>query len=58
MLDFYYVTKNFFLSKTATLFTFRSASYKMNEFKQELFEKAGIGIPHEDIECNDVCIFG
>jgi hypothetical protein len=30
----------------------------MNEYKQELFEKAGVGIPHEDIESNDVCIFG
>ncbi len=30
----------------------------MNEFKHELFEKAGIGIPNEDIESNDVCIFG
>ncbi len=30
----------------------------MNEYKQELFEKAGIGIPHEDVESNDVCIFG
>ena len=25
---------------------------------QELFEKAGIGIPHEDVETNDVCTFG
>lgn len=30
----------------------------MHEFKQELFEKAGIGIPHEDTESNDVAIFG
>ena len=30
----------------------------MNEFKQELFEKAGIGIPHEDVETNDICILG
>ena len=30
----------------------------MSEMKQELFEKAGIGIPHEDIETNDVAIFG
>ena len=26
--------------------------------QQELFEKAGIGIPHEDMETNDVCTFG
>ena len=30
----------------------------MNEFKHELFEKAGIGIPNEDIESNDIAIFG
>uniref|UniRef100_A0A3S6C4S9 Glycogen [starch] synthase n=1 Tax=Tigriopus japonicus TaxID=158387 RepID=A0A3S6C4S9_TIGJA len=40
------------------LFDIGSAGAKMNEFKHELYEKAGIGIPHEDIEANDVCIFG
>ncbi len=40
------------------LFDVGSASFKMNDFKQELFEKAGIGIPHEDVESNDVSIFG
>ncbi len=40
------------------LFDVGSASQKMNEFKHELFEKAGIGIPHEDIESNDVTILG
>ena len=40
------------------LFDVGSAAHKMNEYKQELFEKAGIGIPHEDVESNDVCIFG
>ena len=30
----------------------------MNELKQELYDKAGIGIPHEDNETNDVTIFG
>ncbi len=40
------------------LFDVGSASFKMNEFKQELFEKAGIGIPHEDVETNDICILG
>ncbi len=40
------------------LFDIGSASFKMDEFKHELFEKAGIGIPHEDVECNDVCILG
>ena len=40
------------------LFDIASASQKMNEFKQELYDKAGIGIPSEDIETNDVTIFG
>lgn len=40
------------------LFDIGSGSFKMNEFKNDLFEKAGIGIPHEDIEANDVAIFG
>lgn len=40
------------------LFDIGSASHKMNEFKQELYDKAGIGVPHEDIETNDVAILG
>ena len=40
------------------LFDIGSSSHKMNEFKNELYEKAGIGIPHEDTETNDVTIFG
>ena len=40
------------------LFDIASASQKMNDFKQELYDKAGIGIPHEDVETNDVTIFG
>ena len=40
------------------MFDVGSAGYKMNEFKQELYDKSGIGIPHEDIETNDVAIFG
>ena len=40
------------------LFDVGSAAAKMNEYKQELFEKAGIGIPHEDVESNDVSLFG
>ena len=40
------------------LFDVGSAAFKMAEFKHELYEKAGIGIPNEDIETNDVCIFG
>ena len=40
------------------LFDIASAAQKMNEFKQELYDKAGIGIPHEDVETNDVAILG
>ena len=40
------------------LFDVGSASHRMAEFKHELYEKAGIGIPHEDTETNDVCLFG
>ena len=30
----------------------------MNDWKQELYEKAQIGIPHQDRECNDLIILG
>ena len=40
------------------LFDVGSAAYKMNEFKQELYNAAGIGAPHGDTEVNDVVIFG
>lgn len=40
------------------LFDVGSASHKMAEFKHELYEKAGIGIPHEDTETNDCAILG
>lgn len=40
------------------LFDIASASAKLNEWKQELWEKTGVGIPHADIECNDSVIFG
>jgi len=40
------------------LFDVGSAAVKMNEWKQELFEKSGIGCPHEDSEVNDVILFG
>ena len=40
------------------LFDVGSAAHKMNEFKQELFDTAGIGAPHGDVEVNDVIIFG
>ena len=40
------------------LFDVGSAAHKMSQFKQELFDTAGIGAPHRDIEVNDVIIFG
>jgi len=40
------------------LFDVGSAAHKMAEFKHELYEKAGIGIPNEDTETNDCAIFG
>lgn len=40
------------------LFDVGSASWKLNEWKQELWDKSGIGIPHGDVECNDSVIFG
>ena len=40
------------------LFDIGSAASKMSMFKQELFDTAGIGAPHGDIEVNDVIIFG
>ena len=40
------------------LFDVGSAAYKMNDFKQELYDSAGIGAPQGDQEVNDVTIFG
>lgn len=40
------------------LFDIGTGSAKLNEWKQELWEKTGVGIPHADIECNDSVIFG
>ncbi|CAB4067182.1 GYS [Lepeophtheirus salmonis] len=40
------------------LFDIGSAAFKLNDIKQDLFEKAGIGIPHSDAETNDITIFG
>ena len=40
------------------LFDIGTASWKLSEWKQELWDKASIGIPHGDIECNDSVIFG
>jgi len=40
------------------LFDIGSAAHRMSEIKQELYDKAGIGIPHDDSETNEVAIFG
>ncbi|RCN42050.1 starch synthase [Ancylostoma caninum] len=40
------------------MFDIGSGASKMNEWKQELFDRCRIGIPHEDIESNDAVIFG
>lgn len=40
------------------LFDIGSASWNLDRYKQELFDKSGIGIPHADVEANDAVIFG
>lgn len=35
-----------------------SAAWKLDEFKNELWEKCGVGVPHLDIEANDAIILG
>lgn len=40
------------------LFDVGSAAYKLNEFKQEMYDTAGIGSPEGDNEVNDVILFG
>ncbi|PVD33921.1 hypothetical protein C0Q70_05183 [Pomacea canaliculata] len=40
------------------LFDIGSAAWKLDEFKHELWENAGIGIPWHDRESNDAVIFG
>lgn len=40
------------------LFDIGSGSWKLDEFRNEMWEKSGIGIPHLDIECNDAIILG
>jgi len=43
---------------TVVLFDIGTAAGNMNAWKHELYEKTHIGIPHEDIEVNDLVIFG
>lgn len=40
------------------LFDLGSGSPNMNNWKQELFDRCHIGVPHEDIESNDAVILG
>uniref|UniRef100_A0A182QDI6 Glycogen [starch] synthase n=1 Tax=Anopheles farauti TaxID=69004 RepID=A0A182QDI6_9DIPT len=40
------------------LFDIGSAAWKMDGYKQELWDSSNIGIPHLDIECNDAIILG
>ena len=40
------------------LLDINSAAWKLDRYKHELFEKSGIGIPHDDTESNDAVIFG
>ncbi|KAL0280825.1 UNVERIFIED_CONTAM: hypothetical protein PYX00_002005 [Menopon gallinae] len=40
------------------LFDIGSGAWKLDEYKQELWEKASLGIPHPDIESNDAVILG
>ncbi|KAL1501364.1 hypothetical protein ABEB36_006696 [Hypothenemus hampei] len=40
------------------LFDVGSAAWKLDEYKQELWNKTNIGVPHLDIEANDAIILG
>lgn len=40
------------------LFDIGSGAWKLDEFRQELWEKCNVGIPHLDIETNDAAILG
>lgn len=40
------------------LFDIGSAAWNLDNYKKELFEKSGVGIPQHDSESNDAVIFG
>ncbi|XP_011496033.1 PREDICTED: glycogen [starch] synthase isoform X2 [Ceratosolen solmsi marchali] len=40
------------------LFDIGSAAWKLDEYKQELWNSCNLGIPHLDVEANDAIIFG
>lgn len=40
------------------LFDIGSAAWKLDEYKQELWNTCNVGIPHLDVEANDSVILG
>lgn len=40
------------------LFDIGSVSSNLHFYKQDFFEKTKIGIPGQDVECNDAVLFG
>lgn len=40
------------------LFDIGAASWKLDEYKHDLWTKSNIGVPHLDIEANDSIILG
>lgn len=59
-LGFKVVTGNWLVdgNPLLVLFDIGSAAWNLDRWKQELFEKSGIGIPYHDTESNDAVIFG
>lgn len=45
-------------SPQVILFDIGSAAWKLDEYKQTLWDTCNIGIPHLDIEANDAVILG
>lgn len=45
-------------SPQVILFDIGSAAWKLDEYKQNLWDTCNIGIPHLDIEANDAVILG
>lgn len=40
------------------LFDIGSAAWKLDDYKNELWNTCNLGVPHLDIECNDAIILG
>lgn len=45
-------------SPQVILFDIGSAAWKLDEYKQTLWDTCNIGIPHLDVEANDAVILG